>query len=64
MGGMKASGLGRRHGEHGITKYTEQQTVAIQHGMAIAPPPGVPHGVWAKAMTLSLRLLRRTPGIR
>jgi succinate-semialdehyde dehydrogenase/glutarate-semialdehyde dehydrogenase len=64
MGGMKASGLGRRHGEHGITKYTEQQTVAIQKLMPIAPPPGVPHRVWAKAMTASLRLLRRTPWIR
>jgi succinate-semialdehyde dehydrogenase/glutarate-semialdehyde dehydrogenase len=64
MGGMKASGLGRRHGEGGIAKYTEQQTVAIQHGMAIAPPPGVPHPLWAKAMTASLRLLRRAPGIR
>ncbi len=64
MGGMKASGLGRRHGEHGITKYTEQQTVAIQKGMAIAPPPGVPYPLWTKAMTASLRLLRRVPGIR
>ena len=64
MGGMKASGLGRRHGASGITKYTEQQTVAIQRGMPIAPPPGMPHPLWAKAMTASLRLLRRTPGIR
>lgn len=30
MGGMKASGLGRRHGEHGILKYTESQTIAIE----------------------------------
>jgi succinate-semialdehyde dehydrogenase/glutarate-semialdehyde dehydrogenase len=64
MGGMKASGLGRRHGADGITKYTESQTVAVQKLMPIAPPPGMPHRLWAKVMTLSLRLLRRAPGIR
>ncbi|MDX6660492.1 MAG: succinate-semialdehyde dehydrogenase / glutarate-semialdehyde dehydrogenase, partial [Solirubrobacteraceae bacterium] len=64
MGGMKASGLGRRHGAEGIRKYTEGQTVAIQRLMPIAPPPGMPHGLWAKVMTLSLRLLRRVPGYR
>jgi succinate-semialdehyde dehydrogenase/glutarate-semialdehyde dehydrogenase len=64
MGGMKASGLGRRHGSDGITKYTEAQTVAVQKLMPIAPPPGMPHGVWARVMTWSLRLLRHTPGIR
>ena len=48
MGGMKASGLGRRHGADGITKYTESQTVAIQKLTPIAPPPGVPHRLWAR----------------
>jgi acyl-CoA reductase-like NAD-dependent aldehyde dehydrogenase len=30
MGGMKASGLGRRHGADGILRYTEAQTIAAQ----------------------------------
>jgi acyl-CoA reductase-like NAD-dependent aldehyde dehydrogenase len=30
MGGMRASGLGRRHGPDGILRYTESQTVAAQ----------------------------------
>ena len=30
MGGMRASGLGRRHGADGILRYTESQTVAAQ----------------------------------
>jgi succinate-semialdehyde dehydrogenase/glutarate-semialdehyde dehydrogenase len=64
MGGMKASGLGRRHGAAGIQKYTESQTVAVQRLMPIAPPPGMRYGLWARVMTLSLRLLRRTPGVR
>ena len=29
MGGMKASGLGRRHGREGILKYTESQNVTV-----------------------------------
>jgi succinate-semialdehyde dehydrogenase/glutarate-semialdehyde dehydrogenase len=64
MGGMKASGLGRRHGAGGITKYTESQTVAVQKLMPIAPPPGMPYRLWTRVMALSLRLLRRVPGIR
>ena len=64
MGGMKASGLGRRHGAEGIRKYTEQQTVAVQRLVPIAPPPGMPTAVWAVVMTNALRALRRMPGIR
>jgi succinate-semialdehyde dehydrogenase/glutarate-semialdehyde dehydrogenase len=64
MGGMKASGLGRRHGATGITKYTEQQTIAIQRLLPIAPPRGMGQRVWGKLMTVSLRLLRRLPFIR
>ena len=46
MGGMKASGLGRRHGAEGITKYTESQTVSVQRVLPIAPPPdGLPEAV-------------------
>jgi succinate-semialdehyde dehydrogenase / glutarate-semialdehyde dehydrogenase len=32
MGGMKDSGLGRRHGAVGIVKYTEAQTVSAHSG--------------------------------
>ena len=64
MGGMKASGLGRRHGVEGIQKYTEVQTVAVQRFLPIAPPPHVGQKVWTKFMTLSLRLLRRLPFIK
>jgi succinate-semialdehyde dehydrogenase/glutarate-semialdehyde dehydrogenase len=64
MGGMKASGLGRRHGAEGIRKYTEAQTVAVQRVLPIAPPRGVPQKLWGRMMTLSLRVLRRLPGVR
>jgi succinate-semialdehyde dehydrogenase/glutarate-semialdehyde dehydrogenase len=64
MGGMKASGLGRRHGATGILKFTEAQTVSVQRLMPIAPPPMVASRLWARMMTASLRLMRHLPGIR
>jgi succinate-semialdehyde dehydrogenase/glutarate-semialdehyde dehydrogenase len=64
MGGMKDSGLGRRHGAMGILKYTDEQTIAVQRVMQIAAPRGVGQKTYAVAMTLGLKLLRRTPGIR
>ncbi|HEX8104134.1 MAG TPA: succinic semialdehyde dehydrogenase [Solirubrobacteraceae bacterium] len=64
MGGMKDSGLGRRHGAEGLLKYTESQTVSVQRVMPIAPPPMVGTKLWARGMTLGLRLLRALPWIR
>jgi succinate-semialdehyde dehydrogenase / glutarate-semialdehyde dehydrogenase len=64
MGGMKDSGLGRRHGAIGITKYTESQTVAVERFMPLAPPPFLGQRLWARLMTVGLRLLRRIPGWR
>ena len=40
MGGMKSSGLGRRHGREGLLKYTESQNVTSQHVLGIAPRSG------------------------
>jgi succinate-semialdehyde dehydrogenase/glutarate-semialdehyde dehydrogenase len=64
MGGMKSSGLGRRHGAPGILKYTDQQTVAVQRLLPIAPSHGLSQGLWARIMVLGLKVLRRMPGVR
>lgn len=64
MGGMGDSGLGRRHGAEGIKKYTESQGVAVQRLIPIAPVKPMTPAMWAKVMTLGLRILRRTPGIK
>jgi succinate-semialdehyde dehydrogenase/glutarate-semialdehyde dehydrogenase len=64
MGGMKDSGLGRRHGSSGIVKFTEPQTIAVQRLIGLAPPPLVGQRRFAKFMTLGLRILRRIPWIR
>jgi succinate-semialdehyde dehydrogenase/glutarate-semialdehyde dehydrogenase len=58
MGGVKDSGLGRRHGRDGILKYTEPQTVAVQRLAGFAPPPSVSWDQWAKGFTVSLRALK------
>jgi succinate-semialdehyde dehydrogenase/glutarate-semialdehyde dehydrogenase len=64
MGGMKDSGLGRRHGEHGILKYTESQTIATERLLPVGAPNGVRGDVYARLMTNGLRLLRRLPGVK
>ncbi|HEY2197453.1 MAG TPA: aldehyde dehydrogenase family protein, partial [Mycobacterium sp.] len=64
MGGMKDSGLGRRHGEYGILKYTESQTIATERLLPVGVPPGVRADIYARLMTNGLRLLRRAPGVK
>ena len=58
MGGMKDSGMGRRHGAEGILKYTEAQTVAAQHLVPIAPSHGLSDKAFATALTLGLRAMK------
>jgi len=60
IGGMKQSGLGRRHGDEGLLKFTEAQTVAIEHWLPIGPCLGLSAAAWARWMTRLLRLVRRT----
>ena len=64
MGGFKDSGVGRRHGAHGIQKYTESQTVAVQRLLPVAPPPGVGAERYARIATAALRVLSRLPGVK
>ena len=64
MGGMKDSGVGRRHGEHGILKYTESQTIATERLLPVGAPRGVRGDVYARVMTTGLRMLRRLPGVK
>ncbi|MEV7195829.1 succinic semialdehyde dehydrogenase [Streptomyces sp. NPDC093510] len=58
MGGMKDSGLGRRHGSEGILKYTEAQTVATQRIMPLAPSFGMDDEKYAAFMTASLKVMK------
>ncbi|ELZ94055.1 succinic semialdehyde dehydrogenase [Haloferax mucosum ATCC BAA-1512] len=58
MGGMKNSGIGRRHGRQGLMKYTESQTVATQRFDLLSPPERG-RALWADGVTLGLRLWKR-----
>ena len=61
MGGMKQSGIGRRHGLVGIQKYTEPQTIAVQHLLPVSGPTWLSHETWAKALTVGAKVLRHLP---
>jgi succinate-semialdehyde dehydrogenase/glutarate-semialdehyde dehydrogenase len=63
MGGMKASGLGRRHGKEGMLKYTETQTVSSQSLMLIGPNRFMPPKRYAKIMAVLLKLMKAIPGL-
>jgi succinate-semialdehyde dehydrogenase/glutarate-semialdehyde dehydrogenase len=58
MGGVKASGIGRRHGSEGLLKYTEAQTVASQRFVGFDVPRGVSQKHYARLLTAAVRVLR------
>lgn len=58
MGGMKQSGLGRRHGAEGVLKYTEAQTIARQRVVPIGGFEQVANRRWATLMSAGIRVLR------
>ena len=62
MGGMKASGLGRRHGPDGILKYMESQTVSTARVINLDPPLGISQTFWQKALTPMIRAVQSLPG--
>jgi succinate-semialdehyde dehydrogenase/glutarate-semialdehyde dehydrogenase len=63
MGGFKDSGAGRRHGAHGIRKYTESQTVAVQRILPVGAPGNMDEELYARLTSAALKILRRMPGI-
>lgn len=58
MGGMKDSGLGRRHGDDGLLKYTEAQTVAVQRLAGFGAPRGWSDRAWGDSLTLAIRAMK------
>ncbi|MFM5952084.1 MAG: succinic semialdehyde dehydrogenase [Micrococcales bacterium] len=59
MGGMKTSGIGRRHGRQGLLKYTQAQTIAEQRIMGIAPIGKQSNEAFAKLLTGLLGIWNR-----
>ena len=60
LGGMKDSGMGRRHGREGILRYTEPQGIAFQRMHGFNPIGGMSYDWFADAFTHALRVMRRT----
>jgi succinate-semialdehyde dehydrogenase/glutarate-semialdehyde dehydrogenase len=63
MGGMKAWGLGRRHGREAVEAFTEAQTVAVQRGARFGASLDGVYGLGGETpseiVTAGLRVLRR-----
>lgn len=64
QGGFKQSGLGRRHGREGMTKYTQVQQISVQKVLPLTPSKLLPDARWVQFFNVILRLMRRTPGLR
>ncbi len=58
IGGMKESGLGRRHGSEGLLSYTEPLTIATQRLLPLGPLPRVDHERWARWLSRGVRAMR------
>ncbi|MDZ7577284.1 MAG: succinic semialdehyde dehydrogenase [Candidatus Nanopelagicales bacterium] len=59
MGGMGDSGMGRRHGDEGLLKYTESQTVANQRLLGLGAQFGLSDEQWGNALTVSIGIMKR-----
>jgi len=59
MGGMKNSGVGRRHGSEGLLKYTEVQTVASQRWMGFEPVRGMSYERYAAMLSRGMKAMKR-----
>ena len=61
MGGLKKSGLGRRHGREGITRFTEARTISEARLMTIDKPRGMDTKDFVTLMVRGLRLMKHLP---
>jgi succinate-semialdehyde dehydrogenase/glutarate-semialdehyde dehydrogenase len=59
MGGMGDSGLGRRHGDEGLVKYTESQTIAEQRMLGLGAPRGWSDERWTSALASAISAMKR-----
>ena len=62
-GGVKQSGVGARHGDQGLLKYTDVQNIGVLKKQVIGVQPGQSYEAYVKQMLISLRVMRKT-GLR
>lgn len=58
MGGMKNSGVGRRHGEQGLLRFTQTQNVTVQRGPVFGPIGSMSDEEFVLVMTRVLRAMK------
>jgi len=58
-GGLKTSGVGARHGDQGLLKYTDVKNIAVLKKQVMQPRPGQSYEDYTKQMQLSLRWMRK-----
>jgi len=59
-GGVKQSGVGARHGDQGLLKYTDVQNLAVLKKQVMGARPGQDYDAYVKQMLTSLKLMRKT----
>ncbi len=62
-GGVKQSGVGARHGDQGLLKYTDAQNVGILRKQVMQPPDDLPYEQNVQQQLTGLKVMRRL-GIR
>ncbi|HEX8780605.1 MAG TPA: succinic semialdehyde dehydrogenase [Nocardioides sp.] len=58
-GGVKQSGVGARHGDQGLLKYTDCQNLAVLRKQVMGPRGDQTYEAYAKQMRVSLKAMRR-----
>ena len=58
-GGVKQSGVGARHGDQGLLKYTDVQNLAVLKKQVMGPRPGQDPEKYVKGMLSSMKLMRK-----
>jgi aldehyde dehydrogenase (NAD+)/succinate-semialdehyde dehydrogenase/glutarate-semialdehyde dehydrogenase len=58
-GGVKASGVGARHGDQGLLKYTDVQQVALLKKQVMGARPGQDYDEYVKGMLGGLKMMRK-----
>ena len=59
-GGVKQSGVGARHGDQGLLKYTDVQNLAVLKKQVMGAQPGQDYDAYVKQMLMSLKIMRKT----
>ncbi|MGC7096184.1 succinic semialdehyde dehydrogenase [Amycolatopsis lurida] len=58
-GGVKTSGVGARHGDQGLLKYTDVKNLAVLKKQVMGPKPGQDHEKYVKGMLSGLKIMRK-----